>query len=128
MIAPELVTVEEKVSAVKCTICKKGEKSDFRIKKLGRTIGVVCHDCIEGFTDKDLELMHNMFTAYGGHFGELGGSKEETYKRLKEIAMSYKEEGKAASGVVNDVQTLHRAFLYGIPLYQLVGGLRALLE
>jgi len=88
----------------------------------------VCRDCLEEFSDKDLELMHNMFTAFGGYFGKLGGSKEETYKRIEEIARSYEDQGKTAASVKNDVKTMHRAFLYGIPPVQLVQGLKMLLK
>jgi len=69
-----------------------------------------------------------MFTAFGGYFGKLGGSKEATYKRIEEIARSYEEEGKEAANIEGDVETMHRAFLYGIPPVQLVQGLRMLLE
>jgi hypothetical protein len=69
-----------------------------------------------------------MFTAFGGYFGKLGGSKEETYRKLEEIARSYEKEGKEASNIGSDIKTIHQAFLYGIPPVQLVQGLRMLLE
>ena len=72
--------------------------------------------------------MHNMFTAYGGHFGKLGASKEKTYKKLEGIARSYEKEGKEAAKVESDIKTMHRAFLYGISPVQLVRGLKMLLE
>lgn len=127
MITPELVINRKKLSSVECAICRSCESAEVKIKRLGRSFGVVCGDCLEEFSDEDLELMHNMFTAFGGHFGKLGASKEENYKRIEEIARSYEKEGKKASNVENDVQTMHRAFLYGIPPVQLVQGLRMLL-
>ncbi len=128
MITPELVTNRKKVCSVECAICNNCESSEVKIKRLGESFGVVCGDCLEEFSDKDLELMHNMFTAFGGHFGKLGGSKEETYKKLEEIARSYEKEGKEAAKVESDIKTMHRAFLYGISPVQLVQGLRMLLE
>ena len=128
MITPELVTDRKKVCSVECAICRKSESTEVKIKRLGKSFGVVCGDCLEEFSDKDLELMHNMFTAYGGYFGKLGASKEETYKRLEEIARSYEREGKEAAKVESDVKTMHRAFLYGISPVQLIRGLRMLLE
>jgi len=68
-----------------------------------------------------------MFAAYGGYFGKLGGSKKESFGKLKGIAASYKENGKPASDVGFDVMTMHRAFLHGIPFAQLVRGLEILL-
>lgn len=128
MITPELVIDRKKLSSVECSICRSCDIAEIKIKRLGRSFGVVCRDCSEAFSDKDLELMHNMFTAFGGHFGKLGGSKEENYKRIEEIARSYQKEGKKASSVKNDVKTMHRAFLYGILPVQLIQGLRMLLE
>ena len=81
MITPELVSDKKKVSSVECAICKASKNAKVRIKKLGRSYGVVCSDCLEGFTDNDLELMHNMFAAFGGHFGKLSGSKEFLYSQ-----------------------------------------------
>ncbi len=128
MITPELVTDRKKVSSVKCAICKSRGNSEFKIKRLGRNFGVVCGDCLEEFSDEDLELMHNMFIAFGGHFGKLGGSKEENYKKIEEIARSYEKEGKEAANIENDIGTMHRAFLCGISPVQLVQGLRMLLK
>ena len=128
MITPELVIDRKKLSSVECAICRSCESAEVKIKKLGRSFGVVCSDCLEEFSDEDLELMHNMFTAFGGHFGKLGASKEEKFKKLEEIARIYAKEGKEAASVKNDVKTMHRAFLYGIPPVQLVQGLRVLLE
>lgn len=128
MITPELVTERKKVCSVECAICRSRINAEVKIKRLGRSFGVVCRDCSEEFSDKDLELMHNMFIAFGGHFGKLGGSKEETYKRIEEIARSYEKEGKEAANVESDIKTMHRAFLYGISPVQLVQGLKMLLE
>ena len=128
MITPELIIEKKKVGAVECAICRSCESAEVKIKRLGRSFGVVCRDCSEEFSDEDLELMHNMFTAFGGHFGKLGASKEEKFKKLEEIARIYDKEGKEAASVKSDVKTMHRAFLYGIPPVQLVQGLRVLLE
>ena len=128
MITPELVIDRKKVGAVECSVCRSSESAGFKIKRLGRSFGVVCGDCLEEFSDKDLELMHNMFTAFGGYFGKLGASKEERFEKLEEIARIYDKEGKEASSVEKDVKTMHRAFLYGISPVQLVQGLRVLLE
>ena len=128
MITPKLVSDRKRVGAVECSICRSSEGAEVKIKRLARSFGVVCRDCLEEFSDKDLELMHNMFTAYGGYFGKLGASKEERYKKLEEIARSYEKEDKKASNVEGDIKTMHRAFLCGISPVQLVQGLKMLLE
>ena len=128
MITPELVTERKKVGSVECSICKSRNNTGFKIKRLGRSFGIVCSDCLEEFTDKDLALMHNMFTAFGGHFGKVGASKEEKFKKLEEIARSYEKAGKKVDSVKNDVKTMHRAFILGISPVQLIQGLRVLLK
>ena len=89
---------------------------------------VVCRDCIEEFMDEDLELMYNMFTAYGGYYGMLSASKKESYGALKDLEWSYKEKWNSASDLALDVRTMHQAFLHGISVGQLVRGLEILLE
>ena len=128
MITPELVADKKKVCSVECTICRNCESAGVKIKRLGKSFGVVCGDCLEAFSDKDLELMHNMFTAFGGYFGELGASKEEKYRILEEIANSYERESKKASNIEADIKTTHRAFLSGISPVQLAQGLKILLK
>lgn len=128
MYTPELVIDKKKLSSVECAICNGRDNAGFKIKRLGGSFGVVCSDCLEEFSDKDLELMHNMFTAFGGYFGELNASKEERFKKLEEIARTYEKEGKTASNLGSDVETMHRAFLFGISPVQLDHGLKMLLE
>ena len=128
MFTPELITDKKKVCSVECAICKSCENPEVKIKRLGKSFGVVCRDCLEEFSNEDLELMHNMFTAFGGYFGKFGASKEERYKKLEEIALSYEKEGKKTSNVGGDIKTMHRAFLCGISPVQLVQGLKMLLE
>ncbi len=89
---------------------------------------IVCEDCLKSFSDEEMELIHNMFTAFGGNFGLLSDSKETSYSKLKEIAEDYKTLNKDVANIENDVKTLHLAFLYGITPKQLVQGLNLLID
>ena len=127
MIAPELVkNRESNKSTVQCAICKNRAGSSVKIIRLGTNFSVVCEECIETFSKEDLELMHNMFVAFGGYCGKCASSKEDAYQELKIIAGEYAKSGKDIAKIENDVRTLHRAFLHGITLVQLVQGLRVL--
>jgi hypothetical protein len=129
MITPELVkTQEAKKSAVQCAVCKNGAGSKVKIVRLGTSFSVVCEECIVNFSKEDLELMHNMFVAFGGWFGKCASSKEDSFQELKIIAKEYAKSGKDIAKIESDVKTLHRAFLHGITLVQLVQGLRVLSE
>lgn len=128
MITSELVREKKKLSSVKCVLCRSNTNSYFKIKKIGMSFGIVCEDCLKSFSDKEMELIHNMLTAFGGHFGLLSNSKETSYSKLKEIAEDYKTLNKDIANIENDVKTLHSAFLYGITPRQLVQGLKLLID
>ena len=116
----ELVEEKKSFSFVKCRICHRNANPEITIKKMGSTFGVICKKCARSFTNKEIELMHNIFTAFGGYFSKLSDSKEVTYSKLKEIAKDSKSQGKNIESIENEIKTLHSAFLYGIRPQQLV--------
>lgn len=128
MITPELVKEKKSLSFVTCSICQRNASLQIKIKKIGSSFGIVCCECSRLFTDKEIELMHNMFTAFGGYFSKMSTSKEVTYSKLKEIAEDYRSREKDIENIENDVKTLHAAFLYGISPQQLVKGLKLLID
>ena len=71
MITSELVREKKKLNSVKCFLCRSNTNSYFKIKKIGICFGIVCEDCLKAFSDKEMELIHNMITAFGGYFGLL---------------------------------------------------------
>ncbi|NVM43867.1 MAG: hypothetical protein HWN79_03030 [Candidatus Lokiarchaeota archaeon] len=122
--APELIEEKKSLSFVKCRICHKNANPEITIKKMGISFGVICKRCSKLFTDRDIELMHNMFTAFGGYFSKMSNSKEVTVSKLKEIAKNYKTRNKNSENIENEIKTLHSAFLYGIRPQQLVKSLK----
>jgi len=128
MITPELVKEKKSLSFVKCRICHRNASSHVTIKKTGSSFGIVCSKCSRLFTDKEIDLMHNMFAAFGGYFSKMSNSKEVTYSKLKEIAEDYKSRVKRIENIENDIKTLHTAFLYGITSQQLVKGIKLLID
>lgn len=127
MITP-VVKEKKKLSSVRCVLCQSNTNSNFKIKKIGMSFRIVCEDCLSSFSNKEMELIHNMFTAFGGNFGLLSDSKESSYSKLKEIAEDYKALNKDLANIESDVKTLHSAFLYGITPKQLVQGLKLLID
>lgn len=128
MITPELEEEKKSFSFVTCSICHRNANSHNKIKKIGSSFGIVCDKCLRLFSDKEIDLMYNMCTAFGGYFSKMSNSKEVTYSKLKDIAEDYKKRGKHIESVENDVKTLHSAFLYGITSQQLVKGLKLLID
>jgi len=128
MIVSEFPKKRSTLSYIKCVLCRCDTKLDVKIKRIGNTFGTVCEECAKAFSDEEIELMHNMFTAFGGYYGKMSNSKELSYSKLEEIAKDYKEQYRDINDVENDVKTLHSAFLYGISPQQLVKGLKLLID
>jgi len=128
MIVSEFPKKRNTLSYIKCVLCRIDTKLDVKIKRIGNTFGTVCEECAKAFSDEEIELMHNMFTAFGGYYGKMSNSKELSYSKLEEIAKDYKEQYRDINEVENDVKTLHSAFLYGISPQQLVKGLQLLID
>ena len=128
MIVSEFPKKKNTLSYIKCVLCRNDTKLDVKIKKIGNTFGIVCEECAKAFSDEEIELMHNMFTAFGGYYGKMSNSKELSYSKLEEIAKDYKEQYRDTNEVENDVKTLYSAFLYGISPQQLVKGLKLLID
>jgi hypothetical protein len=128
MIVSEFPKKRNTLSFIKCVLCRIDTKLDVKIKRIGNTFGTVCEECAKAFSDEEIELMHNMFTAFGGYYGKMSNSKELSYSKLEEIAKDYKEQYRDINDVENDVKTLYSAFLYGISPQQLVKGLKLLID
>ena len=128
MLVSEHTKKKTTLSYIKCVLCRNDTKLGVKIKKIGNTFGTVCEECAKAFSDEEIELMHNMFSAFGGYFGKMSDSKELSYSKLEEIAKGYKEQNKKINNIENDVKTLHSAFLYGISPQQLVKGVKLLVD
>jgi len=128
MITPELVEEKKSFSFVKCRICHKNANPEIVIKKMGNSFGVICKECARSFTDREIDLMHNMFSAFGGYFSKMSNSKEVTKSKFKEIANDYMKRDRNIKNVENEIITLHTAFLYGIRPQQLVKSIKILIN
>ncbi|MBY9009444.1 MAG: hypothetical protein KGD74_06230 [Candidatus Lokiarchaeota archaeon] len=128
MIVSELTKKKSTLSYINCVLCRNDTKLGVKIKKIGNSFGAVCEECAKTFKDEEIELMHNMFTAFGGYYNSMSNSKETSYSKLEEIAKDYTEKNKDINNIENDIKTLHSAFLYGISPQQLVKGLKLLVD
>jgi len=105
--------------SVYCGICNSQIKNHGAIKQIGMNLSIVCMDCAEEFEDEEIELMGNIFMAFGGYYGKLKQSNEHSRQKLKEIVKGYIAKGRDLSKMENDLTVLHQIFLYGISLTQL---------
>jgi hypothetical protein len=108
-----------------CGICHSEIISSASIYQEGFNFGVVCKHCYENNSPEDIELMANMFLAYGGYFGKLKNPDFSLYKLLKQIVT--KVENKENVEELH-IKYMHNALLNGVTPKQFIQGLRILLE
>ena len=113
---------------VKCGICRNEIKRGASIYQEGLTFGVVCEKCYRSNSQEDLELMANLFLAYGGYFGKLKEKKFSVYKTIKKL-ISNIQPGKEPDTLIEmNIKMMHQALLYGVTPQELIQGLKILLE
>ena len=113
---------------VKCVICKNEIKRGASIYQEGLTFGVVCERCYRNNSQEDLELMANLFLAYGGYFGKLKEKQFSVYKTIKTL-ISKIQPGKEPDTLIEmNIKMMHQALLYGVTPQELIHGLKILLE
>ncbi|MFX0057540.1 MAG: hypothetical protein ACFE85_11390 [Candidatus Hodarchaeota archaeon] len=123
MISQQVFDKKGKIPVVRCVICHNETKKKPQIIQLGVDFCIICPDCVKQFTRKDMEFMYNMFSAFGGFFGQLKDSKKSIYDAIKQLTNEFNIQ-KEHITLKSDIQLLHKAFLYGIAPNQIVQGLQ----
>jgi len=112
-------------NGVRCGICQNqlGRKAEIYREGLG--YGVVCEDCYKNNSPEDLELMANLFMAFGGYFGMVKDPSFSLYKTLKPLT-----SGSSANRAIKElnIKGLHQALLHGVGPHQFRQGLRVMLD
>jgi hypothetical protein len=112
---------------VKCGICRNEIRQGASIYQEGLSFGVVCEKCYKSNKTEDLELMANLFLAYGGYFGMKSRKNFSLYKEIKKLIAKV-QPGKAPETLIDlNIKLLHKALLYGITPREIVLGLKILL-
>lgn len=97
-----------------CGICHVEIKQEAAIFREGLHFGVICPECYIINSEEDIELMSNMFLAFGGYFGMLKDPDYSIYEMLKELVSKIHENKKTTSSVEMKIRLLHIALLHGI--------------
>ena len=117
MMYQQEIKIQKNCSFVKCSICRQEIRGKHRFTKLAMNYGVICPECDNKFNDDEIELISNIFTAYGGYFGSLKGLSRNSVNRLSNL---YKEGEKKIDINALDIKILHQALLQGIDPSQIV--------
>jgi len=113
--------------SVKCGICHASIFDRAQIYQAGINLGVVCCDCYKHFSEEDLEMMANMFIAYGGYFGMLKGSNF-SLKTLEYVLKNALKEKKTFTTEQINIRIIHKALLHGISPEEYIQNLSLLVD
>jgi hypothetical protein len=122
------ISIKKSLGSIKCNICKKEIKGNHRITKLAMNYAIICENCNDKFTSEELELISNIFTAFGGYFGQMEGDSKSVYHTIKRLSNMYQEVDKKIDLSAVDIKILHQALLHGISPSQIVQGLKLLVH
>jgi len=113
---------------IKCGICRTELQRGASIYQEGLSFGIVCEKCYKNNSSDDLELMANLFLAYGGYFGMKKRSEFSLYKEIKKLTAKI-QPGKTPDSLISlNIKMLHRAVLYGVTPQEVILGLKILIE
>ncbi|MFW9874629.1 MAG: hypothetical protein ACFFG0_16100 [Candidatus Thorarchaeota archaeon] len=111
---------------IRCGICRNEITRGASIYQEGLTFGVVCEQCYKSNSTEDLELMANLFLAYGGYFGKLKSKKFSVYKTIKKLIAEYQKNTEPNLLIEMNIKMMHQALLYGVTPQELIQSLKTL--
>ena len=118
------IKLNEKRNFVKCSICKKEITGKHRFIELAMNYGIICGECDNIFDNDEIELISNLFTAFGGYFG---AKKEDSAKNASKYIKQLSNIDRTIDNRIDlntlDVKILHQALLHGISPRQIIQSL-----
>ena len=113
-------------SKIKCSICRADIKERHKVYQSSLKLGVICNLCRQRFTDEDIEMIINMFFAFGGYFGARDKSKFSINDIILEFAINL-DEGKVNFHSQN-IKMWHKVLTHGITPQQFLEELSIYVE
>ena len=106
-------TPKSKISSqIKCSICRADIKNLRAMYQSRLKMGVICKACQERFSEDDIEMIVNLFFAYGGYFGQFEKSEFSMDDTIGEIAEEL-DIGKSTFHEQN-MKMMHKILTHGI--------------
>ncbi len=105
------ILVDAPMGTLKCAICHNDIKQDNHLYQSERNKSIVCPNCWKLFSKEDIELIIDLFFAYGGYFGKNDSSDFSVNEILKNLTQE--SESDLDLDQLN-IKLLHKALLCGI--------------
>ena len=106
-------TPDSKISnQIKCSICRADIKDRHTLYQSSLKLGVICKICQEQFSEDDIEMILNMFFAFGGYFGQFDKSEFSLDETIVEFAEQL-DTSKSTFHLQN-VKMWHKILTHGI--------------
>lgn len=99
-------------SKLKCSICRTDIKNRHKVYQSSLKLGIICDMCQQRFSDEDIEMIINMFFAFGEYFGARDRSKFSIKDIILEFALNL-DEGKVNFHSQN-IKMWHKVLTHGI--------------
>lgn len=97
---------------IKCSICRADIKDRHDLYQSSLKLGVICKTCRERFSEEDVEMIVNLFFAFGGYFGQLDKSEFS----IDDLVMEFAEQLDAGNSTfhLQNVKMWHKILTHGI--------------
>ncbi len=97
---------------IKCSICRSGIKDLRTMYQSSLKLGVICKACRDRFSEDDIEMIVNLFFAFGGYFGQFDKSEFSMDEAIFEFAEKL-SSGNSTFHAQN-VKMWHKILVHGI--------------
>lgn len=99
-------------NGIKCSICRADIKERHKMYQTSLKLGLICRSCRKRFSDEDIEMIVNMFFAYGGYFGKFDKSEFS----IDDIIVEFAEQLSAGNTTLHsqNIKMWHKVLTYGI--------------
>ena len=105
-------------NSLKCAICRADIKNNTNIYQSKHNFGIVCSNCYQKFSIKDIEWMLNIFLAYGGYFAKLKDQNFSLERYLCNLAEYLRKNEKTLDINELNIKFIHEILLHGITIQE----------
>ncbi|MHA1914456.1 MAG: hypothetical protein ACW986_03735 [Promethearchaeota archaeon] len=123
-----IVDSKKPYGSLYCSICRGTITERASIFQESLHFGIVCPNCHTNNSQEDLELMANLFLAFGGFFGKKKDIEFDVEIVLRNLIDEVHSSGSQVSVENLNVKVLHRALLHGVTPKQYIAKLETILE